>query len=153
MSLAALTTGVARALWQGVRLGMAYNPVFGIGGALAAAALLGYPRAPRERRFWAGAVLVVAWLAGDGLQVLGRTRDVVDGVGAFAHVAPTWAAYMLLAAWALISLGLGYLAPAWAGIVVGRRVTHGTGWLAAMAIAVGASLGISTLVASLAALG
>ncbi len=153
MSFAALVTGAARALWQGASLGFQYNPMFGIAGAVVAAALLGYPRAPRERRFWAGAVIAVAWLVGDGLMILGRTREVVDGVGAFSQVTPAWAAYVLVAAWALVSLGLGYVAPAWAGIAVGRRVTHGTGWLAAMAIAVGASLALSTLVASLGALG
>ncbi len=149
MSVAAVATGVVQALWHGVQLGIQYNPVFGIGGAIAASALLGYPRAPRERRFWAGAALVVAWLVGDGLQIIGRARDVFDGVGAFAHTTPAWAAYVLLATWALVTAAVGYVAPAWLGIHVGRRVTHGTGWLAAMAIAVAASLGVSTLAASL----
>ncbi|TDB37882.1 MAG: hypothetical protein D9V44_07485 [Actinobacteria bacterium] len=153
MSFAALVTGAVRALWQGASLGVQYNPVFGIGGAVVAAALLGYPRAPRERRFWAGAVIAVAWLAGDGLMILGRTREVVDGVGAFALVTPAWSAYLLVTVWAVVSLGLGYVAPALVGITVGRRVTHGTGWLAATAIAVGASLALSTLIASLGALG
>ncbi len=153
MSVAAGATTVAEALWQGALLGIQYNPVFGIIGAVIAAALLGYPRSPRERRFWAGAVIAVAWLVGDGLMILGRTREVFDGVSAFSQVTPAWVAYMLVAAWALVSLAVGYILPAWAGIVVGRRVTHGTGWLAAMAIAVAASLGISTLVAAIGGLG
>ncbi len=153
MTLVAIVTHVADALWQGVLLGLQYNPVFGIIGAVVAAAVLGYPKAPRERRFWAGAAIVVTWLVGDGLMIVGRTREVADGLGAFAQMTPTWVAYALLAAWAIVTISVGYIAPAWAGIIVGRRVTHGTGWLAAIAIAVGVSLGIATLVASIGALG
>ena len=149
----AIVTGVAAALWKGIQLGLQYNPVFGIIGAVIAAALLGYSRAPRDHQIWAEGAIAVAWLAGDGMQILGRAHDVVDGVGAFAHLSPAWGAYPLLAMWALVTIALGYIAPAWAGIIVGRRVTHGTGWLAAIAIAVAVSLALSTLVASLAALG
>ncbi len=149
MSVAAVATGVVQALWHGVQLGIQYNPVFGIGGAIAASALLGYPRAPRERRFWAGAALVVAWLVGDGLQIIGRARDVFDGVGAFAAHHARGGRVRAARDVALVKAAVGYVAPAWLGIHVGRRVTHGTGWLAAMAIAVAASLGVSTLAASL----
>jgi hypothetical protein len=140
-------------VWQAVRLGLQFNPVFAVTGAAIAAGLLGYPRAPRERGFWAGAVLVVAWLAGDGLRVLARARDAYDGVAVSASGSPAWVVVLPLVLWALVSLAVGYLLPAWVGITVGRRVTHGTGWLAAMAVAVGASLGLSSLVAALGALG
>lgn len=153
MSFGDVVTGIAGALWQGALLGIQYNPVFGIAGAVIAAALVGFPKAPAERRFWAGSTLVVAWLIGDGLRIIGRTRELFDGAGALSGMTPGWTAYLLLATWALVAVGVGYLAPAWAGILVGRRVTHGTGWLSAMAIAVAVSLGISSLIASLTALG
>jgi hypothetical protein len=141
------------AVWQAIRLGLQFNPVFAVCGAAVAAGLLGYPRAPRERGFWAGAAIVVAWLAGDGLRVLARARDVYDGVAATSSGSPAWLAVLPLVLWALVSLVVGYLLPAWAGVIVGRRVTHGTGWLAAIAIAVGVSLGLSSLVAAFGTLG
>ena len=153
MTLVAIATHVTSALWKGVLLGLQYNPVFGIIGAVVAAAVLGYPKAPRERRFWAGAAIVVTWLVGDGLMIVGRTREAFDGLGSFAQMTPAWVVYILLAAWAVVAVCVGYIAPAWAGIIVGRRVTHGTGWLAAIAIAVGVSLGISSLIAGLGILG
>lgn len=140
-------------VWQAIRLGLQFNPVFAVVGAAVAAGLVGYPRAPRGHGFWAGVAIVVAWLAGDGLRVLARARDAYDGVALIASGSPVWATVLLFALWALVSVAVGYLLPAWAGVTVGRRVTHGTGWLAAMAIAVGASLGLSSLVAALGVLG
>ena len=153
MSVGATVSGLADIAWQGVRLGLQFNPVFAVIGAAIAAALLGYKRASRERRFPAVAALVVTWLAGDGLRVLARGRDSFDGIGAFAHLQPAWGTLLLLALWAVVGFAVGYVVPAWAGITVGRRVTHGTGWLAAIAIAVGVSLGVSSLIASAGALG
>jgi len=48
-------------------------------------------------------------------------------------------------AWAVVGLFVGYVLPMLAGVYVGRRVTHGTGWLAAGSIAVAASLAVATL--------
>ncbi len=152
MSLFAVAGAVGDFAWQGVRLGLQFNPVFAVIGAALAAGLLGYRTSPRERGFWAGAAIMVAWLVGDGLLILARARDAYDGVAQVAG-SRVWATVLLLALWALVSVTVGYLLPAWAGVTVGRRVTHGTGWLAAMAIAVGASLGISSLIASLGNLG
>lgn len=152
MSLFAVFGGAADVVWQGIRLGLQFNPVFAVVGAAIAAGLLGYRKAPRERTFWAGSVIVVTWLAGDGLRVLARARDAYDGA-LLGNGTPVWGTILLLVLWAAVSVAVGYLLPAWAGITVGRRVTHGTGWLAAMSIAVGASLGLSSLIAALGVLG
>lgn len=152
MSLFAVLGTTGDVVWQAVRLGLQFNPIFAVVGAAIAAGLLGYKKAPRERGFWAGAAIVVAWLVGDGLLILARARDAYDGVVQAAG-SPVWATVLLLALWALVSAVVGYLVPAWAGVTVGRRVTHGTGWLAAMSVAVGASLGISSLIAALGKLG
>ncbi|KAF0209364.1 MAG: hypothetical protein Q8S43_09875 [Actinomycetota bacterium] len=152
MSLFSLFGDAADVVWQAIRLGLQFNPVFAVVGAAIAAGLLGYRKAPRERMFWAGSVIVVAWLAGDGLRVLARARDAYDGA-TLLNGTPVWGTILLLALWAVVSVVVGYLLPTWAGITVGRRVTHGTGWLAAMSIAVGASLGLSSLIAALGVLG
>ena len=152
MSLFAVLGTTGDVAWQAVRLGLQFNPIFAVVGAAIAAGLFGYRKAPRERRFWAGAAIVVAWLVGDGLLIMARARDAYDGVAQVSG-SPVWATVLQLALWALVSVTVGYLLPTWAGVTVGRRVTHGTGWLAAMSIAVGASLGISSLIAALGKLG
>lgn len=141
-------------VWTAVRdgalLGVQFNPLVAVVTAALAAALWGYPKVPRERRWWALLVLVVGWLAGDGLRVLARARDYYDGVAGYAAAGlPTWPGWTNLAAWALVSLALGYLAPALVGGAVGRRVTHGTGWLAAAGIAAALVLVASAAVGAL----
>lgn len=111
-----------------------------------AAALAGHKRASRTHKGLAAAALVVAWLAGDGFTQLARVRDASTGVGAFADGWPGWTT---LASWVLVSFAVGYLAPALVGITVGRRVTHGTGRLSAVAVAAAVSLGVATLLAAL----
>jgi len=137
---------LGQAILAGASLGLQPNPLFGVGGAMLAAALAGHKRASRTQGCLSGAVLVVAWLAGDGFTQLARLRDASDGVGAFAGGWPGWAT---IALWALLSFAVGYLAPALVGIAVGRRVTHGTGRLSAMAVAAAVSLGVATLLAAL----
>ncbi|MDZ4167186.1 MAG: hypothetical protein U1E08_05790 [Coriobacteriia bacterium] len=129
---------------EGIRLAVQFNPLVAIVTAAVASAVSGYPRAPRERRHRTELIVAVGWLLGDGLRVLGRARDVYDGVGA-----PDWSAWTVLALWALGSLFLGYVLPVLAGTAVGRRVTHGTGWLAAAAVAAGLSAAISAAVGAL----
>lgn len=134
------------ALLGGVRGGLHPNPLIGVITAALAAALMGAPKTPRERERYAWVVLVVGWLIGDGLWVLGRTRDLYDGVGRLLEAAqPIWADWVTIAVWALVSLTVGYVVPVLLGKTVGRRVTHGTGWLAAGSVAVMASLTLSTL--------
>lgn len=138
------------ALRDGALLGVQYNPLFALGTAALAAALWGYPKASRCRRWWALLVAVVGWLAGDGLRILARARDYYDGLAAYTAAAlPTWPGWTNLAVWALVSLALGYLIPTLVGGAVGKRVTHGTGWLAAAAIAMALAFAISAAVGAL----
>lgn len=139
-------SGALVALANGARLGMQFNPVFATVGSAIAAALLGYRNAPVERRFTSGAVVVIAWLTGDGLRIIGRARDAVDGLGAIGNSVSGW---ITIAAWVLVGLMVGYVVPTLVGVAVGRRVTFGTGWLAAATIAVATSLAIATLLGAL----
>jgi hypothetical protein len=118
--------GVASVLALGVALGLQFNPLTATIGAVVAAAAYGYPKAPEARRPIAVAVLALAWLAGDGVRI-----------GAALATAPpkAWPEWASLVARVLASALVGYVAPAVAGIIVGRRVTRGTGWLSAGAVA------------------
>ncbi len=144
--LDAATTAVT----AGFELAIRFNPVFAVVGATAAAALAGRRNAPHEHRFWAGSLLVGAWLVGDGMRIIARARDLYDGVTRLDPTLPVWGDWTTLALWAVLGITIGYGIPAWAGAFAGRRVTHGTGWLTAGTIAVATALAISTLVASVA---
>jgi len=118
--------GLATVVALGVGLGLQFNPVTSLVGSLVAAVVFGTPRASAARRPLAVAVLAVAWLAGDGVAI-GRS------IAADPPKAPTdWTAVVL---WALVGALVGYVVPAAAGALVGRRVTRGTGWLSAGAVA------------------
>ena len=134
------------ALFDGLTLATQYNPLVAIVTAAIAAAISGYPKAPRERQHISELIIAVGWLIGDGLRVLGHGRDLYDGI---AITGSDWAAWGTLVVWAAGSLAIGYLLPVFVGTTVGRRVTHGTGWLAAAAIAAGASAAISVIVGAL----
>ncbi|HEX9093772.1 MAG TPA: hypothetical protein VF902_07295 [Coriobacteriia bacterium] len=123
MSVGAIVGGLVR----GVALGLSFNPVTALVGAVAAAALAGYPGAPDSRRPLALGVLGLAWLAGDGARV-----GVVVTSARMSGDAAVWAAVV---AWVAVGATVGYLAPMLAGITVGRRVLRGTGWLSAGAVA------------------
>ena len=141
---------VLGALLEGLRFGVAYNPLISALTVALAAGLSGYPRAPRERRVEALGIAVLGWLAGDGLRILGHARDLYDGVASAALAgAPEWAGWVFIGAWAVVALGIGYVLPMLVGASVGRRVTHGTGWLAAAGVAVALTVAISTGVGAL----
>lgn len=147
--LAEETFGVLAA---GSALAVAFNPLTSIVATPLTAALLGGRdgSGPR-RRAWAFVVLSAGWLLGDGLRVLGRARDVLDGTGGLLEAgAPLWAQYSTVALWGLGGLALGYVLPVCAGAFVGRRVTHGTGWAAAGMVAAGVAGGLATLAGSIA---
>ncbi|MFA5844818.1 MAG: hypothetical protein WC971_08340 [Coriobacteriia bacterium] len=110
-------------------LGAAFNPLASAAGSIACAALAGHPRAGRTRVAWGWAVLVLAWLAGDGVRAL-----------AFAR-----AGWAFVALWGAAGFALGYALPAGAGVLVGHRVTHGTGWLSAVVVAGTLSVALSTV--------
>lgn len=121
---------------EGWSFALAFSPIFSMVGSAACAALLARRPGPGRRSLALG-VLTGAWLLGDGMRVIGQARALVDSGGGDA------AAWVMLAVWAAGSLGLGYIAPAWAGTFVGRRVTRGTGWISAAVVAatVSAALG------------
>lgn len=134
------------ALAAGARFAVQFNPLAAVAGAIVAAALAGYPKAPRTRWRLSALVIVVAWLAGDGLRILGHARDLADGVGAGKWTALGDAAWLVLAVWALGTFAVGYAGPALVGARVGRSVTHGTGWLAAGGVAGALAIALSAIV-------
>jgi len=132
------------ALLRGLRFALEFNPLAAAITVAFAAGISGYPRAPRERRLEAIGIVVLGWLLGDGLRVLGHARDLYDGVAAAALAdAPGWSGWVFLAMWTAGSLAVGYIVPMLVGASVGRRVTHGTGWLAAAGVAVALTLAVS----------
>ena len=143
-----MSPAVREALVYGLLLGLKYSPIPAVVGAAPAAALF-VARVKRvEARVWAGSIVAIAWLLGDGMRVIARARDAYDGQLVLSMgEAPASAVTVALVTWAVVSLGVGYALPVWAGVYVGRRVTHGTGWLTAGSIAVAASLAISTVAA------
>lgn len=136
-----------RALATGLALAISFNPLFALLGSTLAAALAGVRSASHARVAWAVAVLASCWLVGDGLGVLAFALDVGDSVGGRASAA-AGADWTAIALWAVGGLAVGYALPTWAGVFVGRRVTHGTGWLAAgstAATACGALIALAAL--------
>jgi hypothetical protein len=141
---------ILAAIALGLALGVSFNPFTSVAGASLAAAVYGSPKAGRDRRLWWLAILLIAWLLGDGLRVMARVRDAVDLMPASAlHSPGASALWWALAVWALAGLLLGYVLPAALGSYAGHRVTHGTGWLSAIAVAVTASLALSAIAAPL----
>jgi hypothetical protein len=142
--------GLATALTAGTRLALQFNPLAAIISAPIAAALFGFPSARVRHRAWAVLVLLGGWLVGDGLHVL---RWAAEGSKALAGgvTLSGWTSAVVLGLWALGGLALGYAAPAIVGSMVGRRVTWGTGWLAAGSVAAGTSFAITAAVAVLGA--
>lgn len=141
-----MTGPIVEPLLAGIKLGLAPNPLSGTLGAMIAAGLAGHRRPSRGQEIAAAAVLLVAWAVGDGVNVL---RRVIGGIGSAGPFAESWPGWFALVLWALVGLAVGYALPAVAGIIVGRRVTHGTGWLAAMAVAGGVSVALATMLMGL----
>lgn len=115
----------AAAALAGVRWGLQFNPLAVMVATPAAAALVGYPKAPRSHWAWSALLLAGAWALGDGLSLAISLGGAHDGATA------RWAAAAMVA----VSLGIGFVLPALAGAYVGRRVIRGTGWLSAIAVA------------------
>lgn len=124
----------------GVALGVAFNPLASLVGAPVAAGLFGWPKASGDRHAWAIAVALAAWLVGDGFRVMARLQDVLASAEPLG-----WPTGVMLGAWALGGLVLGYVLPAGLGAYVGRRVVRGTGWLSAMFVAVLCSYALSRI--------
>lgn len=133
-------------LLAGLALGTQFSPFASLVGAPIAAALCGFPRAGRDRVAFAGLAVVLAWLAGDGLQLVTRAGGIARGGPGLLHASdPAFSSWLLLGAWALAGLLAGYALPAWAGAFVGRRVVRGTGWASAAVIALAAAGGVQAL--------
>lgn len=133
--------GLAGVLALGIALGLQFNPLAATIGAVVAAVLYGFPKAPESRRPIAVAVLALAWLVGDGVRI---------GASLASSPPKGWPDWVALAARALTSALVGYLLPAAAGAIVGRRVTRGTGWLSAGAVALTVAGALSLVVPTLA---
>lgn len=125
------------ALRLGAAAGLVFHPLASAGALVVSGALMGTKRAARWRVVAALAVLAAAWSFADGRLVL----DYANGATAAGDPVP-WA---FVGSWALVGFAAGYLLPALAGRFVGTRVTHGTGWVSAIAIGVGLSIALGSL--------
>ncbi|MBE0476983.1 MAG: hypothetical protein IBX62_07805 [Coriobacteriia bacterium] len=134
---------LAEALAAGVALALRYNPLLSFIGPPVAAALA--VRSPRRHSFLGvpGLALMAAWVIGDGVRVAGQARALGEGGGSVAGA-------LAVAVWALGGFAAGYALPAWAGAFVGRRVTHGTGWLSAVSISLVAAGAVAAVAGRLA---
>jgi hypothetical protein len=129
------------ALAAGTAFGLSFNPLTAMLSAAVAAFLSGTDRASRDSMWWSAAVLVVGWLVGDGFRAMAWARDALGAEGA----APMGGVVLVAATWAVVGLAVGYVLPAATGVFVGRRVTFGTGRLAAASVAVGTALALSVV--------
>lgn len=115
---------LARALVQGGRLALEFNPVAAVVAAGAAGLIAGTPRASRRHARWAAAAVLGCWALGDGPAVAGLLSSIAGSTAAIAGPVTQ------LVVWAAGGLCLGYLVPAAVGVSVGRRVVFGTARLA-----------------------
>lgn len=141
-----MTVALTRAVAGGLALGLAFDPLAAaVGGTLAAVVGVFIARRGGSASWWAF-VASLAWLIGDGLAIAaGAVTLLGSGHGLLGAAAPAWAAWTLLAVWAVSGLTLGYLVPAGVGVAVGCRVRFGTGWLAAGAVALSLVLALTIL--------
>jgi len=109
-------------------MGLQFNPLAAAASSALAAAISGYKSAPRGTPWWSAAILLSGWAVGDGIRLAGAIQLPV-----------------YVAAWAVVGLLFGYVAPAVAGAYIGRRVHIGTGWLAAGAVALMLAPALSVL--------
>lgn len=121
-------------------LGLVVNPYSAAIGAMLAAVVWTRSRSARGI-FWGLVVLLATWILGEAALRL-QFADEVARAGENG-----WLTFALASA---LNVGLGYVAPGWAGAFVGRRVTWGTGWLAAGTVALtaaGAAFAIGSSIA------
>jgi hypothetical protein len=116
---------ILRSLLLGLADGLQFNPLAAVLGSAVAAAFVGSTKR-RHHRLWVTFLAVgLAWCVGDG------TRVIFAAAGR-AGASTGWPAFAM---WAVAGLAVGYVLPTLAGAYVGRHVTHGTGWLSAIAVA------------------
>jgi len=139
----------ARALAPGFALAVQFNPLASLAASIATAVIAGFPKARVSDTRWGALVLALGWLLGDGTRIAGHLSSVAEGASTLAPVSLSpWTAWVVLGAWALGGLAVGYVLPASVGVTVGRRVTWGTGRLAAAATAGGSAAAIIALAAA-----
>lgn len=132
----------------GVRLGLGFNPLVSLVAAPVIAVLA--VRSPKRHSLLGvpGLLLLAAWVVGDGWRAGAFVAGVMDESGWSIATASTGSLVGALV-WALVAFAVGYALPVWAGAFVGRRVTHGTGWASAAAIALLATGTLSTVLGGL----
>jgi len=134
-------TSPLAALAAGVAFGLSFNPLTAVVAASIAAFDAGTKKATAATMVRPTVILVVGWLVGDGFRVMAWVRDTLDADGGGEVLL-----IMLVAVtWAIVGFAVGYAAPAAAGVFVGRRVTFGTGRLAAASVAVGTTLALTVV--------
>jgi hypothetical protein len=124
-------------LLLGAFTGLTFHPLVSVGSLTVSGALMGARGVARWRVVAGFALLAFAWAFADG-----RLAWVYAADAQAQGEAIPW---VFLATWALVGLAAGYVVPALVGRAVGTRVTHGTGWISAIAIAVGLSLAIGSI--------
>jgi hypothetical protein len=109
----------------GLQLAFAYDPIIALSAAALAAALLA--RSPGVLR-----ILVAAAIVAGGWWLGGGSADAESLLALYRSDLPI----LIAASFGVVgSILFGYAVPVWAGVFVGRRVTWGTGWLSAAAVA------------------
>jgi hypothetical protein len=140
-----------RAVLVGLSLGVSFDPVTALAGSVGAAAVGAWSARRGGRAPWWIAIAVAAWVIGDAVGIAAQAGAVARGASPLlGAAAPTWAGALLIVVWAASGLALGYLVPAALGVEVGRRVTFGTGWLAAAAVAATVCLAFAAIAGPLA---
>lgn len=134
-------TAPLAALAAGVAFGLSFNPLTAVVASAVAAFDAGTKKATAATMVRSTVVLVVGWLVGDGFRAMAWARDMLDADGGGEPLVIVLAAV----AWAVVGFVVGYVLPAATGAFVGRRVTVGTGRLAAASVAVGMTLALSIL--------
>ncbi len=133
MTLAVGAGDLLSALSGGLALASQFNPLVALVTAALGAALYGYPGAGRSARLRMAAAVALGWFVGDGVFILTSAKSLAGTPDMSSGM--SWLRWLPFVIWVAGSLAVGYLAPALVGGAVGRRVTRGTGWLAAAVVA------------------
>jgi hypothetical protein len=137
---------LGQALSGGLLLGLTYNPLAAVIGATLGAAVGAFAARRGSPIPWWLVVTAIVWLIGDGIGVLAQLASVYLRTASFLRPGePTWAAFIAVVVWGLVSWLVGYALPAGVGVAVGKRVHFGTGWLAAAAVAFTLALAVVVL--------
>jgi hypothetical protein len=129
-----------------VAFGLSFNPLTAVLAASIAAFDAGTKKASATTMMRSAVILVTGWLVGDGFRVMAWVRDMLDADSGGKPLVIV----LVALTWAIVGFTVGYAAPAAAGVFVGRRVTFGTGRLAAASVALGTTLALTVVLAPVA---